>query len=95
MRILDRMVALTFVWLFAVFALSVPILFVLGDLSEQQGRFLDRGLTVVDIAHGYLYMYPHFMLWSAPVAALIAAVFTVHSMTVHREIQAAKAGAHL
>lgn len=92
MRILDRMVALTFMWLFAVFALSVPILFVLGDLSEQQGRFLDRGLTVVDIAHGYLYMYPHFMLWSAPVAALIAAVFTVHSLTVHREIQAAKAG---
>ena len=37
-------------------------------------------------------MYPKFVLWSFPVAALVATVFTIHSMTVHREIQAAKAG---
>ena len=91
-RTLDRMVVLTFTWLFTVFAMSVPIVFILGDLSDQQGRFLDRGLSVLDIAHGYLFMYPHFILLSAPVAALVAAVFTVHSMTAHREIQAAKAG---
>ena len=91
-RTLDRMVSASFTWLFGVFVLSVPLIFVLGDLSERQGQFLDRGLTVADIALGYVFMYPHFMVWSAPIAALVAAVFTVNYMTVHREIMAAKAG---
>lgn len=91
-RTLDRMVSFSFTWLFCVFVVSVPILFVLGDLSERTGQFLDRGLTVAEIALGYVYMYPHFMILSAPIAALVAAVFTVNSMTVHREIMAAKAG---
>ncbi len=91
-RTLDRMVVGSFTTLFSVFLASVPVIFVLADLSERQGQFLDRGLTVADIALGYVFMYPHFMVWSAPIAALIAAVFTVNYMTVHREIMAAKAG---
>jgi len=91
-RTLDRMVAGSFFWLFGIFVFSVPIIFVLADLSERQGQFLDRGLTVTDIALGYVFMYPHFMVWSAPIATLIAAVFTVNHMTTHREILAAKAG---
>ena len=91
-RTLDRMVSFSFTWLFFVFVVSVPILFVLGDLSERTGQFLDRGLTVAEIALGYAYMYPHFMILSAPIAALVAAVFTVNSMTIHSEIMAAKAG---
>jgi len=39
-----------------------------------------------------MYQLPLFIQWSFPIAALIAAVFTVHSMTFHREIVAAKAG---
>lgn len=92
MRTLDRMVAQSFAWLFGVFVVSVPVIFVLGDLNERQGQFLDRGLTVTEIALGYVFMYPHFMVWSSPIAALVAAVFTVNNMTVHREIMAAKAG---
>ncbi len=91
-RTLDRMVASTFTWIFAVAVASIPVIFVLGDHSERSGQFVDRGLTVADQALGYLYMYPHFMVWSAPIAALVAAVFTVNTMTVHREILAAKAG---
>lgn len=91
-RILDRMVARTFTTLFLVFVGCVPIIFVLSDLSERQDQFIARGLSVGEIALGYLLQFPHFMVWSAPIAALIATVFTVHSMTVHREIMAAKAG---
>ena len=91
-RTLDRMVTRNFMRIFSLFVLCVPIVLVLGDLSERQGRFLDQGLTVVDIAVGYVFMYPYFILWSFPIAALVAAVFTVHSMTVHHEIMAAKAG---
>lgn len=91
-RTLDRMVARTFTTLFLVFIGCVPIIFVLSDLSERQDQFIERGLSVGTIALGYLFQFPHFIVWSAPIAALIATVFTVHNMTVHREIQAAKAG---
>ena len=91
-RILDRMVARSFIWLFCVFVVSVPTVFILADLTESTGRFLDRDLGVGEVALGYVFMYPHFMVWSSPIAALIAAVFTVNRMTVHREIMAAKAG---
>ena len=47
---------------------------------------------MLDIGLGYLYQIPHFIVWASPIAALIATVFTVQSMTIHREIQAAKAG---
>lgn len=91
-RILDRMVARTFAVRFLLFVTSVPVIFVFSDLTERQGQLIDRGLSVGQIALGYLFQIPHFIVWASPIAALIATVFTVHSMTIHREIQAAKAG---
>ena len=91
-RILDRMVGRTFAVRFLLFVSCVPVIFVLSDLTERQEQFIDRGITVGQMALGYLLQFPHFIVWSSPIAALIATVFTVHSMTVHREIQAAKAG---
>ncbi len=89
---LDRMVLGMFMRLFIVFLVCVPTLFVVLDLSEQQDRFIDRGLEFAQIALGYLYSYPYYMQQAFPVAAQVAAVFSVHSMTAHREIMAAKAG---
>lgn len=86
------MVAANFVRLFTLFVLSVPVMFILSDLSAKRGVYIDRELTNLDIGLGYLFMYPMFVLWSFPIAALVGTVFTIHSMTVHREIQAAKAG---
>lgn len=92
MRILDRLVAGTFLKLFGLFIAGAPLLFILGDVTENLERYVGRGLTVVDVAKAYAFMFPKFVLWSFPVAALIAAVFTVHGMTVNREVMAAKAG---
>ncbi|MCY3944541.1 MAG: LptF/LptG family permease [Gemmatimonadetes bacterium] len=91
-RKLDRLVVGTFVRIFTFFVLSVPVMFILGDQSAKQGRYIDRGLSMQEILWGYVFEYPKFVLWSFPVAALVGTVFTIHSMTVHREIQAAKAG---
>ena len=91
-RILDRLVATTFTVRFLLFVTSVPVIFVLSDLTERQDQLIDRGLSVGQIGLGYLFQIPHFIVWASPIAALIATVFTVHSMTIHREIQAAKAG---
>jgi len=91
-RILDRLVAGTFLKLFLIFLAASPPLFILGDITENLDTYLDRGLTRAEVAKAYFFQLPLFIQWSFPIAALVAAVFTIHSMTTHREIVAAKAG---
>jgi lipopolysaccharide export system permease protein len=91
-RLLDRMVAWQFLKLFGISVLFTPPLFVLGELTEQLNRYTDMELTGAEIARGYLYRIPEYVVWAFPFAGLIAAIFTVHSLTSHREIVAAKAG---
>ena len=86
------LIARTFLRIFVLFVLGAPLLFIVGDIVEQVDRYFDRGLTVGEVATAYVFMLPEFISWSFPIAALIAAVFTIHSMTQHREILAAKAG---
>ena len=92
MRILDRLVAWTFLRSFLLFIFAAPPLLILGDLTENLDDYLDRGVTLLDIGVAYFYKLPQFIQWSFPIAGLIATVFTVHNMTRHREIVAAKAG---
>jgi lipopolysaccharide export system permease protein len=92
LRILDRLVAFTFLKLFALVLLASPPLFVIGDIAENLDDYIDRGLTGTEVAQSYLFQLPLFIQWSFPIAALLATVFTIHSMTTHREIVAAKAG---
>lgn len=92
LRLLDRYVAGEFLRLFTLFALSAPVLFILGDLTDQLDNYLDQGLTTQQVALSYLYQLPLFVLYSFPIAALIATVFTLSNMTRHSEVAAAKAG---
>ena len=93
-RTLDRMVGSTFTGIFVLTILCLPVVWIIGDLSERFNTYLDREepLTMAEIVLGYLFQYPHFAVWSAPLAGMVAAVFTVQSMTTHREIMAAKSG---
>lgn len=92
MRILDRLVLGTFLKLFVLVLVATPPLFVIGDIAENLDDYIDRGLTGFEVAQSYVYQLPLFVQWSFPIAALLATVFTVHSMTTHREVVAAKAG---
>ncbi len=91
-RILDGLVARSFLKVFLAFIVGAPILFILGDVTENLDKYLDRGLTWGAVAKAYLYQLPLFIQWSFPIAGLVAAVFTIQTMTQHREIVAAKAG---
>ena len=91
-RILDLLIARTFLRIFALFIVGAPLLFVVGNIVENVDRYFDRGLTAKEVAWAYVYQFPEYISWSFPIAALIAAVFTIHSMTQHREVMAAKAG---
>lgn len=92
MRILDRYVTREFLKLFLLFSVAAPILFILGDYTDNLDTFTERGLSTGRVFLGYLYQLPQFVLWSFPIAALVATVFTVGNMTRHSELAAAKAG---
>jgi lipopolysaccharide export system permease protein len=91
-RILDRMVFWTFLKLFVLVLASAQPLFIIGDLADNLDDYIDRGTTGWEVTQGYIYMMPLFIQWTFPIAALLATVFTVHTMTAHREVVAAKAG---
>lgn len=90
-RTLDRYITRQFVRLFLLFALATPLLFILGDLTDNLDSFTAQGLSAGKIALNYVYQLPQFVLWSFPIAALVATVFTVNGMTRHSEVAAAKA----
>ncbi|HEY0674256.1 MAG TPA: LptF/LptG family permease [Longimicrobiales bacterium] len=92
MRVLDRYVVREFLRLFILFAISAPILFVLGDVTDNIDTFMDRQISGPNIVLGYLFQMPEFIFYSFPIAALIATIFTVSNMTRHSEMAAAKAG---
>jgi lipopolysaccharide export system permease protein len=92
LRILDRMVIGQFLRLFLGFVLSAPLLFILGDATENLDRYMSEGVTLENALLAYLYQYPQFIFWAFPIASLLATVFTIHPMTAHSEIMAAKAG---
>jgi len=91
-RTLDRYVALQFLRLWVLFALAAPVLFILMDVTDHLDNYLDRGLTLRQVAISYVYQLPLFVLYALPVASLIATIFTVNGMTRHSEVAAAKAG---
>ncbi|MEJ2217311.1 MAG: LptF/LptG family permease [Gemmatimonadota bacterium] len=92
MKILDRYITSQFLKLFGLFAMASPVLFVLGDVTENLDRYINRGVSPAMVALGYIYGLPLYILWSVPIAALIATIFTVNNMTRHSEVAAAKAG---
>jgi lipopolysaccharide export system permease protein len=92
MRTLDRLVVTTFLKLWTAVTLATPPLFILGDFTENLDSYLDRGLTRTEVGQAYFYKLPEYFQFAFPIAALVATVFTIHTMTRHREIVAAKAG---
>jgi lipopolysaccharide export system permease protein len=88
---LDRYIFSEFWRIFVSFALGLPILLVIIDLTENLGKFLDRQLPRADIALSYLYWLPESAFMALPAAVLFGTVFTVGSITRHSEITAAKA----
>lgn len=92
MRILDRYVLRQFLKIFLICVLGVPFLFQVIDLTDRLDNFLQDGVGQAQVAAFYFYQLPYQALLAFPIAALLAAVFTVSRMTRHFEVTAAKAG---
>lgn len=92
MKLLDRYVAGQYLRTFSLLVLGLPLLFVVGDVTDNLEKYLARNVTGGRLALSYVYQFPLFMQYAFPIAALVATVFTVGGMTRHQEIAAAKAG---
>lgn len=92
MKILDRYLTRQFLSTFFLLVLSLPVLFLITDITDNLDRYLGRGIPLRSVAVSYLYFVPQLVFWGFPIAALIATVFTIGNMTRHQEIAAAKAG---
>lgn len=91
-RTLDRYVVREFGRLFILFSIAAPMLFVLGDWTDNIDTYTERGIPGGRLLLSYVYQFPLFVLYSLPIAALIATVFTVSTMGRASELTAAKAG---
>jgi len=91
-RTLDRYVARQFLRIFLVCVIGVPFIFIVINLTDSIDTFLRDGASPGAVLLHYLYQFPYNMLLAFPIASLLAAVFTVSSMSRHSELTAAKAG---
>lgn len=92
MRTLDRYITREFLRLFVLFAVAAPLLFVLGDWTDNVDTYTERGIEAGRLGLSYVYQFPLFVLWALPISCLIATVFTVSNMSRTSEMTAAKAG---
>ncbi|HEU4452311.1 MAG TPA: LptF/LptG family permease [Longimicrobium sp.] len=91
-RLLSRYVVRQFVTTFILLVMGLPMLFIIGDVTDNIDRYMEQGITGGRLALSYVYQFPLFVVYAFPIAALVATVFTIGGMTRHQEITAAKAG---
>ncbi len=92
LRQLDRYVLDSWIRLFVLAALGLPLVAIFFNLTDMLSKLLDRGLTMREIAISYVYAIPEYAFMVMPAAVLLATVFTVVGMSRHSELTAAKAG---
>ncbi len=92
LRQLDRYVLGTWIRLFVLAALGLPLVAIFFNLTDMLSKLLDRGLTMREITISYVYAIPEYAFMVMPAAVLLATVFTVVGMSRHSELTAAKAG---
>jgi lipopolysaccharide export system permease protein len=92
LRILDRYILASWVKIYLLTALGLPLLVTVIKLSEDTKRLVNRGLTIGEVLLARLvYGLPEEMSLAMPAAVLFATVFTLVNLGRHNELTAAKA----
>src|SRR3990170_3212857 len=92
MRILDRYVAREFLKIVAM-ALTVFVgIYVIVDLFEKLGRFLEAGVAPRILFRYYLFSLPDIFFKVMPVAVLLSSLLALGTMARHNELLAMKMG---
>lgn len=76
----------------AVFALlTFIVIFIVVNMLEQLDDFMDKGLTVAQVALYYLYFVPDITRLLIPVALLLASLYSIGRLAQQNELTAMKA----
>ncbi len=92
MRILDRYVAREFLKILAMTVLVFAGIYIIVDLFEKLGRFLEAGVPARVMLQYYLLSLPQIVFQVLPVAVLLASLLSLGSMARHNELLAMKMG---
>ena len=92
LRILDRYLLTSWIRIYLLTALGLPLLITVIKLSEDTKRLVTRGLTIGEVLLARLvYALPDEMALAMPAAVLFATVFTLVNLGRNNELTAAKA----
>lgn len=92
MRILDRYVAIEFLKILGLALGVFAGIYVIVDLFEKLGRFLEVQAPAHIMVRYYVFALPHIIFQVMPVAILIASLLTLGTMARHNELLAMKMG---
>ncbi|MCX6157920.1 MAG: LptF/LptG family permease [Ignavibacteriae bacterium] len=90
MKLLDKYILRHFIvnLLFGIFCFI--IIFILVDLFENMDRFIDKKLSIIQLAQYYAYFIPDILKLISPIGMLLASLFTVSRFVNYSELTAMK-----
>lgn len=91
MHILSRYVLRQFLAPLGLGLLSFLVIFIVIDLVDRLGSFIDRDVTFELIVSYYLWYVPYISILVLPMALLLASLFSVGGLVRHNELTAMKA----
>lgn len=89
-KLLDRYVLKNFFLLFILCLISFLVIFNIVDLIEKLDKFLKAKMNTSMILSFYLYQLPFYVNIAIPMALLLAAVFTIGTLSKNNELAALK-----
>lgn len=92
MKILDRYILAQYAQAFLFGTLAFIALFILIDVIEKIDYYIDRKATFFAVVGYYLYLLPENVKLTAPISALLAALFVTGNLSKQTELTAMKAG---
>lgn len=92
MKTIDRFIVREFARYFVYAALILVFIYVIIDLFEDLGKFIERNVSLISLVKYYALLSPSYFVLLMPVAALMACFLVLGFMTRHREIIALRSG---
>ncbi len=92
MRIVDRYIIKSIIFMFLITMFVFCLLFVLVDSASNLDEFIDRKASIEVIVKYYMSYLPVIMVQTASIACLISSLLTFAGLNTHNELIALRAG---
>jgi lipopolysaccharide export system permease protein len=90
MRILDKYLIRQFCFALIFALVSFWIIFLVVDMIDNLGKFVDKGASFLLVLKFYVYYTPYILVLALPVAMLLSCLFSLGQLARHNELTAMK-----